>query len=124
MGMKFCFVRYLALPISLFWLAGCTSVNNAATTGTSYLYVTAQANTTISAYTVTQSSGALTSNGNAVGTGSVPSAIAVTPSGTALFVANSGSNSISSYTINSDASLTASSATTSAGTTPMALDIN
>ena len=57
MGMKCGFVACLLLAISLFWMAGCTSVNNAATTGVSYLYVTAQANTTISAYTVTQSNG-------------------------------------------------------------------
>jgi len=124
MGMKCCFVACLLLAISLFWMAGCTSVNNAAMTGISYLYVTAQANTTISAYTVTQSTGALTTLGNAIGTGSVPSAIAVTPSANALFVANSGSNDISSYSINSDASLTAGSATTPTGTTPTALAID
>ena len=124
MGMKFCFVAGLLLAISLFWLAGCSTNNNAATTGTSNLYVTAQANTTVSAYTVTQSTGALTTLGNALGTGSVPSAIAITPSTSALFVANSGSNNISSYTINSDSSLTAASATTPAGTTPTALAID
>ncbi len=124
MGMKCCFSAGLLLAISLFCLAGCTSINNAATTGISYLYVTAQANTTISAYTVTQSTGALTNLGNSIGTGSVPSAIAVTPSGNALFVANSGAHSISSYTINSDASLTAASATTPTGTTPTALAID
>jgi len=124
MGMKFCLVRYPVLAISLLCLTGCTSINNSATSGITYLYVTAQANTTISAYAVTQSSGALTTLGNAVGTGSVPSAIAVTPSGSALFVANTGSNSISSYTINSDASLTATSATTPTGSTPTALAID
>src|ERR1700687_2300301 len=124
MGMKFRGVACLLLPIFLFCLAGCSTNSRSATTGTSYLYVTAQANTTISAYTVTQSTGALTSNGNAVATGSVPSAIAVTPSGSALFVANSGANSISSYSINSDASLTAVSGTTATGTTPTALAID
>jgi 6-phosphogluconolactonase len=124
MGMKFCCVACLLLSILLICLAGCTSVNNAATTGISNLYVTAQANTTISAYTVTESTGALTTLGNAIGTGSVPSAIAVTPSGNALFVANSGANDISSYSINSDASLTAVSGTTATGTTPTALAID
>src|ERR1700674_1203106 len=111
MGMKLCLVGCLLLPILLFCLAGCSNNSGSATTGISYLYVTAQANTTISAYTVTQSSGALTTIGNALGTGSVPSAIAVTPSGSALFVANSGSSNISSYSINSDGTLTAASAT-------------
>lgn len=124
MGTKSGLVACLLLAIFLFWLAGCSSANRAGTSGTSNLYVTAQANTTISAYTVTQSTGALTSIGNALGTGSVPSAIAVTPSGNALFVANSGSNSISSYSINADASLTATSATTPTGNTPTALAID
>jgi 6-phosphogluconolactonase len=124
MGMKFCLVGCLLLPILLFCLAGCSNNSRSATTGISYLYVTAQANTTISAYTVTQSSGALTTIGNALGTGSVPSAIAVTPSGSALFVANTGSSNISSYSINSDGTLTAASATTAAGTTPTGLAID
>jgi 6-phosphogluconolactonase (cycloisomerase 2 family) len=124
MGTKFALVKYVVLAVALFCLAGCTSINNAATTGIAYLYVTAQANTTISAYTVTQSTGALTSNGNAVGTGSVPSAMAITPSGSALFVANSGSSSISSYSINSDETLTPVSATTATGTTPVGLAID
>jgi 6-phosphogluconolactonase len=124
MGMKFCLVGCLLLAILLFCLAGCSNNSRSATTGISYLYVTAQANTSISAYTVTQSSGALTSIGNALGTGSVPSAIAVTPSGTTLFVANSGSSNISGYTINSDGTLTAASATTPTGTTPTALAID
>jgi len=124
MGTKFALVKYAVLAVALFCLAGCTSINNAATTGVAYLYVAAQANTTISAYTVTQSTGALTMNANAVGTGSVPSAMVIAPSGNALFVANSGSNSISSYSINVDATLTPVSATTPTGTTPLGLAID
>jgi 6-phosphogluconolactonase len=123
-GMKFACLAYLLLAISLFCLAGCTSTNRSSTTGTSFLYATAQANTTISAFTVTQSSGALSDNGNGIATGSVPSAIAVTPSGSALFVANSGSNSLSTYTINSDGSLAAVSGTTATGITPTSLAVD
>ncbi len=39
--------------------------------------------------------GEISANGNSIGTGAVPSAIAITPTIDALFVANSGSNSIS-----------------------------
>jgi len=124
MGTKVALVKYAVLAVALFCLTGCTSINNAATTGVADLYITAQANTTISAFTVTESSGALTANGNAVATAQVPSAIAVTPSGNALFVANSASNSISSYSVNSDATLTPASATTATGTTPMGLAID
>jgi len=124
MGMKFRLVGCLLLPILLLCFAGCTSNKNSATTGISFLYVAAQANTTISSYTVTQSTGALTSVGNALATGSLPAAIAVTPTGSALFVANSGSGNISTYTINSDGSLAAVSGATSTGSTPVALAVD
>jgi 6-phosphogluconolactonase len=69
-------------------------------------------------------SGAISAIGSNVATGSVPSAIAVTPSINALFVANSASNSISSYTINTDGTLTAVSGTTPTGLTPTGLAID
>jgi 6-phosphogluconolactonase len=124
MGMKFGFAGCLLLAILLWCMAGCSSANNNATSGVSFLYVTAQANTTISAYTVTQSTGALTTVGTALPTGSVPSAIAVTPTGSALFVANTGSNNISTYTINSDGSLTGVSGVTATESTPMGLAVD
>jgi 6-phosphogluconolactonase (cycloisomerase 2 family) len=124
MGMKFGFVVCLLLATLLLCMGGCSSANSTATSGISYLYVTAQANTTISAYTVTQSTGALTTVGSALATGSLPSAMAVTPTGSALFVANSGSSNISTYTINSDGSLTAVSGTTATGTTPAGLAVD
>jgi 6-phosphogluconolactonase (cycloisomerase 2 family) len=125
MGMKFSFLRHLLLPALLVAMTACSNGNNSrATTGSGLLYVAAQSNTSISAYTVNLSSGGLSTIGAGVGTGSVPSAIAIAPSVNALFVANSGSNSISSYTINSDGSLTAGSATTPTGTTPTALALD
>src|SRR5579864_3556160 len=118
-GMKFRFLGYVLLAFLLFCLAACSNANNPATaTGTGVLYVTAQANTTISAFSVNLSSGALGAVGSSLGTGAFPSAIAVTPAINALFVANSGGNSISGYAVNSDGSLTAAAATTPTGTTP------
>jgi 6-phosphogluconolactonase len=124
MGMKFRFLAYLLLPVSVLCMAACSGYHTANTTGTGILYVTAQANTTVSAYVVTQSSGALSNNGNSIGTGSVPSAMVLSPAADALFVANSGSNSISSYTINSGGSLTAAGTTTPTGKTPTGLAID
>jgi 6-phosphogluconolactonase len=124
MGMKFRFLAYVLLPISLFCLAACSSNSGTNTSGTGVLYVTAQANTTVSAYIVTQSTGALSTNGQSIGTGSDPSAIVLSPAADALFVANRGSNSISSYTINSGGSLTAASATTPTGKRPVGLAID
>ena len=124
MGMKFRFLAYLLLPVSVLCMAACSGYHTANSTGTGILYVTAQANTTVSAYVVTQSSGALSNNGNSIGTGSVPSAMVLSPAADALFVANSGSNSISSYTINSGGSLTAAGTTTPTGKTPTGLAID
>jgi len=121
MGMKFRFLQCLLLLVLLiFWMA-CGNNNSVATGGAGLLFVTAQANTTVSAFTVNLGTGALSANGNSVGTGAVPSAIAVTPSTNAVFVANSGSNDIYSYTINSDGSLTMGNKTKVNGTTPTSL---
>lgn len=125
MRMKSRFIRYLLLPALLLWLMACGG-NNAAITsgGAGLLFVTAQGNTTVSSFTVDLASGALSANGNSVGTGTAPSAIAVTPNLGGLFVANSGSSSISSYAINTDGSLTAASGTTPGGTGPMGLAVD
>lgn len=123
--MKFSILRHLLLPALLGSMIACSGGNNALlNSGSGLLYVTAQSNTTISAYTVDLNNGSLGAIANSIGTGAVPSAIVIVPSVNALFVANSGSNSISSYTINSDGSLTPASSTTSTGTTPTALAIN
>src|SRR5580698_1999318 len=90
-----------------------TGRNNSAVNvgGAGLLFATAQANTTISAFVVNLTNGELTANGNSVGTGAGPSAIAITPTIDALFVANSGANSVSAYTISSFGGLTAVSGT-------------
>jgi 6-phosphogluconolactonase len=124
MGMKFGFLAFLLLPMALFCLAACSSYSAPTSTGTGILYVTAQANTTISAYVVTQSTGALSGNGQSIRTGAVPSDIVLSPAADALFVANSGANSISSYTINSGGSLTAASTTAPTGKFPTGLAVD
>jgi 6-phosphogluconolactonase len=123
--MKFRFLQRVILPALLLCLMACGGNNSALTSGgAGLLFVTAQSNTTVSAFTVDLSNGSLSANGNSVGTGAVPSAIVVTPTTGVVFVANSGSNSISSYTVNGDGSLTAASATAPTGTTPMGLAVD
>lgn len=122
--MKFRFLAYRVLPALLLCMTACSSYNAPTSTGTGLLYVTAQSNTTISAYVVTQSTGALSTNGQSIGTGSVPNAVVMSPSANALFVANSGSNSISSYTINSGGSITPASATTPTARFPAGLAVD
>jgi 6-phosphogluconolactonase len=125
MGMKFRFLQYVLLPALLSCLTACGNNSAAiANGGAGLLFVTAQSNTTVSAFTVDLNNGALSSNGNSIGTGAAPSAIAIAPTVNALFVANSGANSISSYNINSDGTLTPVSGTTATGLTPTGLAID
>jgi len=122
--MKFRFLPHVVLPVLLLCLLGCSSNSTLATTGNGLLFLTAQANTTLSVYGINLSSGALSTIGASTATGAAPAAIAITPALDALFVANSGSNNISSYTSNSSGVLSQAAGTTPAGKTPMGLAID
>jgi 6-phosphogluconolactonase len=124
MGMKFSFLRHVLLPGLLLCLMACSGSPTVVNGGSGLLFVTAQANTTVSVYGVNLTNGALSTVGSSAGTGPAPAGIATTPALDALFVANSGSNDISSFTTNADGSLTAVAGTTKAGTTPMGLAID
>ena len=121
--MKFQVLALAALVVSALALTACSTGNNAAATsgGVGVLYIVAQGNTSISAYSVNLSSGTLGTVGNTLATGLVPSALAITPAINALYVANTGGNNLSSYTINSDGSLTAISGTTATGASPQGM---
>src|SRR5580698_11069955 len=124
MGMKLRFLPILLLPVLALSLISCgtnTALNNA---GAGLLFVTAEANTPISAFVVNLHPGVLAGNRDSVCPGGGPAAIAIAPSLDALFVANSTANSISSYSISSFGGLTEISGTTPVGTTPMGLAID
>ena len=59
MGMKFRFLGYALLPALLLCLLACGSNKPALSNGAGVLYVTAQGNSTVSAYSVSLGSGAL-----------------------------------------------------------------
>jgi 6-phosphogluconolactonase len=122
--MKFRFLQHMVLPVLLLCLLGCSSNSTLINTGNGLLFVTAQANTTLSVYGIDLSNGALTTIGSSTGTGAAPAAIAITPALDALFVANSGSNNISSYSSGSSGVLSQSAGTTPVGKTPMGLAID
>jgi 6-phosphogluconolactonase (cycloisomerase 2 family) len=115
MRMKCRFVASLLLG-SLAILTSCTNnLSNSTTTtgpsGTGFLWVAAQGNNTVSAYTLDLTTGAPTQNGNALAGGISPTAMVISPNGAAMFVADkgtdpSGNYDISSYTVNSDGGLT------------------
>jgi len=114
------------LTILLCGSLACTNRSTTATTtiNTAILYLAAQGSSSIQVYSATVSSGAIGASGNPLPTGSMPFAIAITPSLNALFVDNNGSDSISAYTINPDGSLTAASGTAKTGSMPTGMAID
>jgi 6-phosphogluconolactonase (cycloisomerase 2 family) len=135
MRMK-CRLRVVFLPLALMVilmviLTACVNTTYTPLTGTGYFWVAAAGNTTISAYTIDLTTGELSQNGNSIGTGILPTAIKVVPSGTALFTANSNSSCqnasgatvgcIGRYSILSNGLLNQVTPVEPAGLTPVAL---
>jgi 6-phosphogluconolactonase len=122
--MRFRFSACL-LSISLCGLLACSNNTNVATTiGTGVLYIAAQGDSSLTAYTVTLGNGSLTQLGSVQSTGSSPLAIALSPTLNALFVDNTASQTISGYTINSDGTVTAVTGTVKTGVMPMGMIID
>ena len=119
--MKFRVLAIVLLLIAL-GLIGCvTSSNSSSSSTTGFLYIATQGDSGLAEFSLDLTTGIATADGKSIPTGSVPSAMVVSPSGDAIFVANKGSNDISRYTINSDGSATVVSGTQAAGNTPVAM---
>jgi 6-phosphogluconolactonase len=112
------------LSISLCGLLACSNTNIATVNGTGVVYIAAQGDSSLTAYTATLGNGALTIIGSALNTGTSPFAIALSPLRNALFVDNIGSQTVSGYTINSDTSLSAGTGTAKTGVMPMGMAID
>ncbi len=124
MGTRFRFLAGVALPALLFCLTACSNSTSSTTSGTAALFVAALGDSSISSFSIDLTTGLLTANSGTTPTGGTPSAMFLAPTGTALFVANSGTNNISAYTVKSDGTLTAASGTTATGMTPLALSMD
>jgi 6-phosphogluconolactonase len=119
MGMKFGFLSSVMIMATL-GLTSC-GTSTVASAGNGLLYVTTQANSSVSVFGINLTDGDLSTNGNATATGTQASAMLLTPTGNAVFVANINPSTppaapnpgtISSYTVNSDGTLAAGSTTT------------
>lgn len=124
--MRFRFFPCL-LAISLCGLLSCSSTDSSVATsssGTGVLYIAAQGDNSVTAYTVSLSNGSLTTLGAVQSTGNSPFAIALTPARDAIFADNHAADSVSSYTVNSDGSLTAGTGTVKTGSMPMGMAID
>ena len=116
MGLRF--VLVVSASLLLVFLFSCSS--GSSPSGTGFLYVATQGDSTVTPFTIDLSTGRLSANGKGTATGSTPSAMVMSSSGKVLFVANKGDNSITSYSINSDGTLAAgSTAQCSTGVSPV-----
>jgi 6-phosphogluconolactonase len=124
MGTRFRLLAGIAVPVLLLCLSACNNGGSSLSSGTGALFVATQGDSSVSSFSIDLSTGLLTKSGAEVAAGSAPSAMLLAPSGTALFVANSGTNNISAYTVKSDGTLAAAGGAQPTGMTPvnMAMD--
>lgn len=94
-------------------MLSCTNSNSGGATGTGFVWVATEGDQRVQAFNVNLSNGSVGTVGNSQATGVQPSAMALTPDGTTLFIANTSDNTIDAYPVSSDGSLGAS-----AGATP------
>ncbi|GAC1430781.1 MAG: hypothetical protein NVS1B11_25520 [Terriglobales bacterium] len=129
--MKHRFLVVLLVWGSLVFLLSCSTTKTTVNSGTGYLFLTTEGDTSLSAYTVSLSNGGISTNGSKVSTGGAPTAMVFNSTGNSLFVSNSGSNSlcsqpcISSYTVQSGGSVTAGgNQSTGLGVMPMGMAVD
>src|SRR4029077_4363184 len=121
MGTRFRFLAGIVVPVLLVGLSACNNSGSSSSAGTGAVFIASQGDSAVTSFSIDLSTGKLTVNGGSNPTGSVPSAMILAPSGTVLFIANSGSNNISAYTVKTDGTLTAAGSTQAAGMTPLSL---
>ncbi|HEX6806135.1 MAG TPA: beta-propeller fold lactonase family protein [Terriglobales bacterium] len=92
-------------------LGSCANARN--NLGNGNVWVATQGDQKLTSFSINLTTGALSSVGNPVATGATPAGMVMTPDQKTIFLANSGDNSITAYSINSDGSLKAVSGSTS-----------
>jgi len=127
MGMKYRVLVGLLVLLGLgVWVScgssGSTNPGNPGIVGTGAVYVATQGDNLISPFLLDRAAGKVTTNGNGVATGSLPTAGITTPAGDAIFIINTNSNDISRYTVKTDGTLTPVTPNVSTGgTNPIAV---
>ncbi len=121
MGTRFRFLAGIVVPVLLVGLSACNNSSSSSSSGTGAVFVASQGDSSVTSFSIDLSTGLLTANGGSVATGSVPSAMLLAPSGTVLFIANSGSNNISAYTVKTDGTLAAAGSGQATGMTPLSM---
>jgi 6-phosphogluconolactonase (cycloisomerase 2 family) len=119
--------RWALAVLAIACLAGlnsCATAKNPASSTTASMWVATAGDQMVRSYSINLTSGAVSQVGNAVVTGVQPQAMAITPDGKTLFIADSGDSSISAYSVNSDGTLGTPVNTPSSGQLPVALAID
>src|SRR5437867_11676026 len=87
-----CWVLALLAVVSVIVFSCCSTGNNGTTTGIGFLWVATKGDQRVTSFTVDLSSGWVSSVRSSVASGPNPSAMALTPDGKTLFVANVDAN--------------------------------
>src|SRR5215471_7697709 len=107
MQMKFRWVLAVLAVGSIVAWNGCAQASNPSQVSTSRMWIATAGDLMVRSYNINLTTGQVGQTGNPVITGVQPQAMALTPDSSALFIANSGDNTISAYSVNSDGSLKA-----------------
>jgi 6-phosphogluconolactonase (cycloisomerase 2 family) len=101
--------RWVLAAIGLFLVAalfGCSnSNNNNNSPATGFMWVATQGDKLVRAYTIDLNSGTVRQVGGASDTGIQPAVMTTAPGGATIFMVNSGDDSVTLYSINSDGSI-------------------
>lgn len=119
--------RWGLAALALACVAGtgsCINAKNPNTVTQAFMWVATTGDQMVRSYTVQLDNGAIAQVGNAISTGVQPQAMAITPDGQFVFIANTGDSTIGIYAVKSDGSLSSVSSTPSSGQMPVALAVD
>jgi 6-phosphogluconolactonase (cycloisomerase 2 family) len=88
------------------------------------LFATTQGSTLVDSFGINLKSGVLSQISTGAATASAPGPILLDPTGNFAYVLNTGSNSVSTYTVNSNGTLTAASTSATTGSLPFGMTMD
>lgn len=118
------FGQVIMLGLLALTMTGCVKSTLSGVSSADFVWVATQGDQKVTAFSVNPSTGSASQVGAALSTGVTPIAMAMTPDGKTLFIANSGDSTISVYSVNSDGSLKSQGTTPSKGQSPVGLAVD
>lgn len=119
--------RWGLAALALACVAGtgsCINAKNPNTATQAFMWVATTGDQMVRSYTVQLDNGAIAQVGDAIPTGVQPQAMAITPDGQFVFIANTGDSTIGIYTVKSNGALSSVSSQPSSGQMPVALAVD